>query len=239
MTRFPPTPEAQPVGVPLRPLSDFYGYDRGTPIDRHYLEGFLHAHTDLVNGAVLEVKDAAYTRRFGADRVRHSTVVDIDPTNQQATLIADLGQPGSLPADAFDCIICTQTLQFIPNPHTTLANCQAALAPGGALLLTVPCLSRISVGLPASDYWRYTPAGLEALLGQHWRGPVTVQGFGNLRACVGLLLGEAAEELPAATLAVVDPAFPLVPAPPPADRGRDAHDRRCAPAAAACRPGGV
>ncbi len=210
MTRFPPPAAAQSVEVPLCPLSDFYGYDRGTPIDRRYLEGFLHAHTDLVNGAVLEVKDDAYTRRFGAGRVRRSTVVDIDPTNQQATLIADLGQPGNLPAGAFDCIICTQTLQFIPTPHTALANLQAALAPGGALLLTVPCLSRTSVGLPASDYWRWTPAGLRALLGQRWRGPVTVQGLGNLRACVGFLLGEAAEELPPAILAVVDPAFPLV-----------------------------
>jgi hypothetical protein len=196
--------------VPTRPLSDFYGYDRGTPIDRHYLEGFLHAHAELIGGAVLEVKDDGYTRRFGASRVHHSTVVDIDPTNPKATLIADLGQPGTLPASTFDCIVCTQTLQFIPTPHTLLANCQAALAPGGALLLTVPCLSRISVGLPASDYWRYTPAGLRALLAQHWQGPASVEGFGNLRACVGFLLGEAAEELPAATLDTIDPAFPLV-----------------------------
>jgi SAM-dependent methyltransferase len=212
MIWFPPTPETQraEVGIPLRPLSDFYGYDRGTPIDRHYLEGFLHAHSDLVNGRVLEVKDDAYTRRFGADHVRRSTVVDIDPTNQEATLIADLGQPGCLPNEAFDCIICTQTLQFIPNPHLALANLKTALAPGGALLLTVPCLSRISVGLPASDYWRWTPTGLQALLGRLWRGPVTIQGLGNLRACVGFLLGEAAEELPPTMLAVVDPAFPLI-----------------------------
>ena len=38
-----------------KPLSRSWGYDRGTPIDRHYIEGFLERHRQHVKGHVLEV----------------------------------------------------------------------------------------------------------------------------------------------------------------------------------------
>jgi hypothetical protein len=90
--------------LPLEPLSDHYGFDRGTPLDRRYIDAFLASHRDAIRGSVLEVQDNAYTTAFGADRVSTSTVVDVDDTNQRATLVADLSEPGSLPADAYDCI---------------------------------------------------------------------------------------------------------------------------------------
>jgi hypothetical protein len=85
--------------LPREPLSDHYGFDRGTPVDRRYIDVFLRAHRAAIHGSVLEVADNAYTTRFGGDRVSRSTVVDIDTANQRATLIADLEVPGSLPSD--------------------------------------------------------------------------------------------------------------------------------------------
>jgi len=52
----------------VTPLSRGFGSDRGRPIDRHYIEGFLARHATDVRGRVLEFGDDAYTRRFGADR---------------------------------------------------------------------------------------------------------------------------------------------------------------------------
>ncbi|MGH8900442.1 MAG: class I SAM-dependent methyltransferase [Egibacteraceae bacterium] len=196
--------------LPTRPVSDVYGYDRGTPIDRHYIEQFLAAHAERVRGHVAEVKDDSYARRFGGDRIRTVTVIDIDERNDQATLLADLAQPASLPEAAFDCIILTQTMQFFPNPAAALRNCHQALRPGGSLLLTAPAVGRVSLSTPEADCWRITPAGLACLLGSAWIGPVTVMGYGNLRACLGMLLGEATEELTAAELDQHDPGYPLV-----------------------------
>ena len=48
------------------PLSRDFGYDRGFPIDRHYIERFLSAQASDVRGHVLEIADDIYTRRFGA-----------------------------------------------------------------------------------------------------------------------------------------------------------------------------
>jgi hypothetical protein len=80
--------------LPREPLSDCYGLDRGTPVDRRYIEAFVCARRDAIHGRVLEVQDNTYTTRFGADRVAESVVVDIDASNPRATLIADLEQGG-------------------------------------------------------------------------------------------------------------------------------------------------
>lgn len=113
--------------LPLEPLSDRHGLDRGTPLDRRYIEAFLATRRDAIRGSVLEVQDDAYTARFGADRVSNSTVVDIDRSNPRATLLADLEQPESLSPEAYDCIILTQTLTSCGNPgrasRTATARC--------------------------------------------------------------------------------------------------------------------
>ena len=44
-----------------RPLSNDFGYDRGTPVDRYYIERFLAQHRSDVRGRVLEVKEPIYT----------------------------------------------------------------------------------------------------------------------------------------------------------------------------------
>jgi SAM-dependent methyltransferase len=195
--------------LPLEPLSDHYGWDRGTPLDRHYIETFLAEHSDMIRGSVLEVQDDAYTRAFGADRVTMSTVVDIDDANQRATLIADLSQPASLPADAYDCIILTQTLHLIPRPERCVENCYRGLRPGGTLLATAPSLSRMSPSYPDADFWRFTPAGIRELFVSRWPDTFSIHAFGNLRACIGFLIGQVVAEVPEIVLDHRDPRFPL------------------------------
>ena len=75
------------------PLSDHWGRERGTPIDRYYIEQFLNTHQSDIRGSVLEVMDTRYTDLFGSD-VQRSDVLDVDRDNPEATLVADLGAPG-------------------------------------------------------------------------------------------------------------------------------------------------
>ena len=50
----------------LTPIStNFFGFERGRPIDRYYIEKFLDQHADDVRGRVLEVQEDDYTTRFG------------------------------------------------------------------------------------------------------------------------------------------------------------------------------
>ncbi len=127
------------------PLSDDHGIGRGTPIVRAYIEEFLGQHQEAIRGSVLEVSDSRYTASFGTGRVTTSTVVDIDRASRQATLIADLSEPGALPGDSFDCIILTEVLHLLKGPGTCLRSCHGALREEGSVLITVPALKRAEV----------------------------------------------------------------------------------------------
>ncbi|MDP8959272.1 MAG: class I SAM-dependent methyltransferase [Actinomycetota bacterium] len=177
-----------------------------------YIERFLAEHAADVRGACLEVRDASYVRAFGGAAVEVAEVLDIDPGNPEAGVIADLGEPGSLPTRRYDCFIMTQTLHLIRRPEVALRNAWEALRPGGVLLLTVPALSRHHPQPgPSQDFWRYTPAGLAALLeGVLPEAGTVVIGYGNLLACVAFLEGLAAHELRPKELGIHDPHFPLI-----------------------------
>src|SRR6266498_2658355 len=51
------------------PVSPVFGIDRGLPIERYYIERFVHQHRTDVRGRCLEVGDASYITKFGDDRV--------------------------------------------------------------------------------------------------------------------------------------------------------------------------
>ena len=194
-----------------RPLSDDFGYDRGTPIDRYYIERFLAQHRSHIKGRVLEVKEPIYTERFG-DRVTRSDVLDLDASNPRATFVADLAAGDGLPADTFNCFILTQTLQYIYRADAAIQQAHRVLQPGGVLLATVPAVSRIAYRPEvAPDYWRFTSAACSKLFGETF-GPaqVTVRAHGNVLTCIAFLAGMALEELRRAELDVDDPFFPTI-----------------------------
>jgi SAM-dependent methyltransferase len=193
------------------PFSRSWGYDRGTPIDRVYIEEFLTTHAGDVRGSCLEVLDAEYTHRFGGGRVTSSDVLDINTANPLATIFADLAEADSLPAERFDCIIFTQTLHLVSDMRTAVANVWRALAVGGVLLLTVPAIGRHEARKGFHhDRWRVTKTGLESLFAGIADGPADVTTYGNVLACVAFLYGMAAEELRPDELQVFDREFPLL-----------------------------
>jgi SAM-dependent methyltransferase len=192
-----------------RPFSENYGLDRGTPVDRLYIESFLKTHAHFIRGRVLEVKNSDYTMQFGDRRVITADVLDIDPSNREATVVADLGVPGALPDARFDCILLNQTLQLIPDTGAAVRNCWSALVPGGTLLITVPTVSIVIERI--NDLWRWTPAGFAIELGRHLQPEsFAVTGFGTLPSTLAFLHGLAAEELPSDCLDPADAEYPLI-----------------------------
>ncbi len=76
-----------------------------------------------------------------------------------------------------DFILCTEALEHIPEPVLFLGEAFRCLKPGGRLLLTVPFAARWHF-IP-HDYWRFTPSGLEILLGKAGFSPVRIFARGN------------------------------------------------------------
>jgi peptidoglycan/xylan/chitin deacetylase (PgdA/CDA1 family)/glycosyltransferase involved in cell wall biosynthesis len=196
----------------VEPLSPRWGLDRGQPIDRYYIERFLARHRADIRGRVLEVRDARYTRQFGGSAVTGSDVVDVDATNDDATIVADLRGAGAIATASYDCIVLTHVLQFIDDIHAALTECHRILRPGGTLIVTAPCVSRVDVETgPDGDYWRLTEASARKQFAAVFPADAfEVSTFGNVGACAAFLQGISAEEMTPADLDPVDPAFPLL-----------------------------
>jgi SAM-dependent methyltransferase len=192
-----------------RPVSWSWGYDRGQPVDRWYIDRFLEQHRSDIAGRILEVKDSGYTDRFGHD-VSERAILDIDADNERATHVADLAEADGVPSETFDCFLLTQTLQYIFDVPAALTHAHRILRPGGVLLATLPVTSRLP-DPPLTDYWRFTPQSASRLLDDAFGpGAATVWGRGNVLAQVAFLTGLAAEDVPAAQLEVDDERFPLI-----------------------------
>jgi hypothetical protein len=191
------------------PLSEQWGFDRGQPIDRYYIENFLASHADLVQGRCIEVMSADYIRRFGGDRVSLCDVVDINPHNARANIFGDLVDPSTLRPDFYDCFILTQTLPVIYDGRALIRNCYAALKPGGTMLVTAPCLCRYSPH--PEDYWRLTDRSLTRLIADNTDcDDFEVEAHGNLVASIAFMMGMASVELTQEELDFQDARFPIM-----------------------------
>jgi hypothetical protein len=193
------------------PVSRAFGFDRGQPIDRHYIDLFLSQHHELISGDVLEVAGNEYTTRHGGSRAR-SFELYTTSVERLGVVIGDLTQPQTLPAARFDCFVCTQTFNFIYDIHAAVRGAAHLLVDGGHLLATVGAVSQISrYDMDRwGDYWRLSTAACERLFAESFSS-VQVSAFGNLAAAVGLLRGFAVEDLPSpSVLDKHDPDYPVV-----------------------------
>ncbi len=194
------------------PINLAFGRGTGTPVDRYYIERFLERHADAIRGRVLEVGDATYTERFGGGAVTQSDVLHATGA-PEATIVADLADARSIPADTFDCIILTQTLHYIFDMKAAVAEIHRILRPGGYVLCTVPGISQISRWdmYRWGDRWRLTTLSARELFETAFQPEaVEVTSDGNVLTSVCLLEGIVAERLKSRELDHHDDDYQLV-----------------------------
>jgi SAM-dependent methyltransferase len=196
----------------LTPVSRDWGFDRGQPIDRYYIDQFLSAHAGDIRGRVLEIDNDSYTRAFGGDRVTQSDVLHISDWNPGVTMVGDLTHLDHVDSQLFDCVIVTQTLQFIYDYRAALRTIHRILRPGGVALITLPAINKSLDEKGAfGDYWAFRTISAQRLFGELFPpDQVIVTGYGNVLASISLLHGIAAGELTREELDHVDRAYELV-----------------------------
>lgn len=213
------TDPAPPVGTidfgDLRrtdPISRDFGYSRGTPIDRVFIEAFLDQRRADIRGRVLEIGDDTYTRRFGGDRVVSAEVLHVATDDPAVTYVGTLEDGAGLPSDSFDCIVLTQTLQLVFDVDAALRTVQRVLRPGGVLLATVPGITQIASDQWSATWsWSFTPYSIRHLLEAAMPGAVIdIAARGNVLTSTAFLQGIAAEELTTAEMDPDDPTFPML-----------------------------
>ena len=181
----------------LTPISPIFAFDRGLPIDRYYVEQFLHRHRLDIRGRALEFGATTYLDAFGNGRVRHKDVFSYIET-PEATLVGDLTGPAMPASDAFDCIVCTQTIQMIYDIRLAVRRLHAMLKPGGVLLLTSNGIVRTGRHLDSDgwgEYWHITQQAARSLFSENFDGESSIEGYGNVLSAVAALHGLASADL--------------------------------------------
>jgi SAM-dependent methyltransferase len=197
----------------LQPIDPDWGGARGQPIDRYYIERFLMAHAQDIQGEVLEIGTDAYTRQFGGDRVVRSEVLQVAERATHVTLVADLTDAEQILSSSFDCVILTQTLQFIYDSPAALRTVYRILRPGGVALVTVSGISKISrYDMDRwGHYWSFTTRSMQQLFEASFPAAgVDVEAYGNVLAAIAFLHGLASEELASEELDYIDPDYELL-----------------------------
>ena len=196
----------------LTPIDPNWGFERGTPIDRVYVERFVGAHASDIRGRVLEIAASDYTSRFGT-AVENVDVLMAKEGNPQATIVGDLTHAPHIPDDTFDCAIVTQTLQFVYDVRAAMTTLHRILAPAGVLLATVPGLTKISPPEDAEygEWWHYTRRSARRLAEETFgTGNVDVATYGSVLSATGFLYGLAASDLEGEELDAHDPLYEVV-----------------------------
>lgn len=196
----------------VTPIDPAWGFQRGTPIDRTYIESFMRGHAMDIRGRVLEIAAPEYSARFGSG-VEKVDILMVAEGNPQATIVADLTDAPQIPDDSFDCAIVTQTFQFIFDVRAALATLHRILVPGGVLLATVPGLTKISASEDDAwgQWWHFTSRSARRLAEEAFApGSVDVQTYGNVLTASGFLYGLATSDLRPEEIDAHDPLYEVV-----------------------------
>jgi len=187
----------------VTPLSPNFGWARGLPIDRYYIEQFLGRHARDIRGHVLEVENNAYTRAFGSSRVTRSDVLHARAGNPAATIVGDLCTGEGIPRGAFDCMILTQLFSFLYDFRAGLGHAVEALKPGGVMLATFAGIAQISRDDADQwgDFWRFTSYSASRLFAEFFPASnLSIGTCGNVLAATAFLQGIVVGELRAEEL---------------------------------------
>lgn len=193
------------------PISTQFGYDRGGPLDRYYIENFLNENSSLIKGRVLEIGDNAYTLQYGGSNVTKSDILHIDDSNEQATFIGDLSNAPHIPSNTFDCIVLTQTLHLIYDFKGAIETCHRLLKQGGTLLITVPGISHIAQdGWGKYWLWSFTDASMQRIMEERFpTEKISIKTFGNVLVASAFLYGMGLPEIKKEQLDQHDPHYQL------------------------------
>lgn len=195
-----------------KPVSTVFGFDRGTPVDRYYIEKFLRENSVHIKGRVLEIENSTYSKKFGT-AVTQFDVLHYTHNNSSATIIGDLTKKETLPEGAVDCFICTQTFNFIYDFKEGIKGAYHLLKKDGRLLVTLAGVCQISQYDMKrwGDFWRFTTRSAEEAFGEVFgKENIKVGSFGNVLTSVGLLHGISSEEFTSEELDFRDDTYQVI-----------------------------
>ena len=132
--------------------------------------GRLQPYRELLDGRI---------RRYVSLDIRQTPLVDVIAAGERIPFTRD----------TFDLILCTQELEYVPEPKVVIAEIHRVLRPGGTLILSAPAAQPRDAD---EECWRFHPAGLRKLLAGYADVEVVPEGgsitgfFRTINACADI-----------------------------------------------------
>ena len=181
-----------------RPINNRFGRDLGTPIDRIYIENFLEKNRTDIFGSVMEIESDDYIKRFGGENVENGIILHVKGWGKGNVIKGDFETGEGLEKNMVDCLICTQTLQYIYKLKEAVKNIHKILKPDGVALITVPGVKSLSIYHDSmwGEYWSFTKKSIFKMFGEVFgEENVVVDSYGNVKTATAYLYGLSAEML--------------------------------------------
>lgn len=191
------------------------GCDRGTPIDRYYIEKYLNLNKNYITGNVMEIGDSMYTMKYGLNlETSYIFTADLEYKSETSKVIyGDLQSGNGCEKEVVDCFILTQTLPFIYDIHSAAKNIVNMLRSGGTAILTVSGVSMISEydNSRWGHFWGFTETSLRKLFEDISQDiSIEITSMGNAKTASAFLYGLSVEDLEKADFDSQEDLVPLM-----------------------------
>lgn len=198
--------------LPAKSISRDWGYRRGTPIGRKYIECFLETNRQFIRGDILEVAETTYSEQF-SDQTNVHSMTAIHVNDVEGCRKANLETGEGLGIEEFDTMIITQTLAYIYDLKAAVHNIYNALRSKGNCFITVTDIGHM--GENESEkygcYWGFHRLGITKLFAEIFgEENVCSAVYGNIKTVTAQLYGLAAEDIPEEYLYVNDDNYPMI-----------------------------
>ena len=166
-----------------------YGNERGTPVDRLYIDRFLKSQSIRLNrsGYILEVGEDVYSKKYFPN-CKHD-ILDYSKG-------MDLTKMETLPQNKYDVFICTQVFHQIYDVKNAIKGAYYLLRSGGIMLATV-CgnITKLARNEEYEHYWGFTRLSIGALVKEVFGNNVEIESYGNIAIANAFIQGISVEEM--------------------------------------------
>ncbi|MBP3802725.1 MAG: hypothetical protein J6I76_02330 [Oribacterium sp.] len=173
----------------VEPVSRLYGYERGTPVDRLYIERFLKKQSSRIKKAeyILEVGEDTYSKKYFPNS-KHD-ILDYSKG-------MDLTKEETLTQNMYDVFVCTQVFHQIYDVKSAIKGAYYLLKHGGIMLATV-CgnISKLARNEEYEHYWGFTRLSIGLLIKEVFGDDVEIESYGNIAIANAFIQGIPVEEI--------------------------------------------
>ena len=137
-------------------------------------------------------------KKYGKGKISRGDIISPETSATKADIICDITKSEIISSNTYNCIVCTQTLQFIYDMDSAIFHLNRILKPGGILLATFSGISQISrYDMKRwGEYWRLTNASAKKLFLKYFKKDnINIKTYGNVLVAISYLHGLSSDEL--------------------------------------------